>query len=138
MFTKKSSLVLKYTAFAALAIVVNLLTQKIALYLYTEVYSLYLALFLGTGAGLLVKYFLDKYYIFYYQTKNFQQDFRKFILYSIMGIVTTLIFWGSELLFNNLIYTNWAKYLGGALGLVLGYFVKYQLDKRFVFKHQHG
>jgi putative flippase GtrA len=127
-------LVIKYAIFAALATVVNLGTQKIVGSIYSGALSYWVALFGGTMTGLIVKYFLDKKYIFYYIVKTKSEDAKKFMVYSVMGIATTAIFWGFQTAFF-LLFPNWsdAKYLGAAIGLSIGYFVKYQLDKRFVF-----
>ena len=50
-----------------------------------------------------------------------------------MGIVTTLIFWGFEFSFGYFFETKQLRYLGGVIGLSIGYLAKYQLDKRYVF-----
>jgi putative flippase GtrA len=104
-----------------------------SLIIYSGQYSLYLAMFWGTLAGLIVKYILDKKYIFQFQTKDIKEDSFKFILYSLMGILTTLIFWGFELTFNAVFSLDSAKYVGAVIGLSIGYMTKYQLDKRYVF-----
>jgi putative flippase GtrA len=91
-------------------------------------------MFSGTLAGLVVKYILDKKYIFYHMPKNKKEDGIKFLLYSLMGVFTTLIFWGFEIAFDYLSDHKNAKYLGAVIGLSIGYIVKYYLDKRFVFK----
>lgn len=87
----------------------------------------------GTLAGLLVKYVLDKLYIFHYTAGSLFEDGRTFILYSCMGLFTTLVFWGTELAFDMLFEARSSRYLGAAVGLGLGYWLKYHLDKRFVF-----
>jgi putative flippase GtrA len=51
-----------------------------------------------------------------------------------MGLLTTVIFWGFEWAFQLLYETKEMRYLGGVIGLALGYLTKYQLDKRFVFR----
>ena len=51
-----------------------------------------------------------------------------------MGVVTTAIFWGMELTFNAIDSGNRSRFLGAVLGLAIGYFVKYHLDRRFVFE----
>lgn len=89
---------------------------------------------IGTIAGLIVKYILDKRYIFYYQTQKNIEDVIKFFIYSCMGIITTLIFWGTEILFYTLWQHGISKYIGAIIGLTIGYVTKYQLDKRYVFK----
>jgi putative flippase GtrA len=50
-----------------------------------------------------------------------------------MGGVTTIIFWGFELSFYYFFESTLMKYVGGGLGLILGYISKYFLDKKFVF-----
>jgi len=130
-------LVAKYSLFAVIATLVNLGTQWLLLLLDpsqpASEYWLLLALVAGTGTGLIAKYILDKRWIFYYQTATAKDDAQRFSLYTLMGIFTTVIFWGCELSFHYLLAADYAKYLGGAIGLSIGYYVKYQLDKRFVF-----
>lgn len=127
-------LTLKYAVFAVVATVVNLLTQRIMDSIYTGPLTYYVSLFAGTLTGLVVKYILDKRYIFYFVTKSRQEDARKFIIYSVMGVATTAIFWGFQTGFYLLWTENeYAKYIGAVIGLTIGYFTKYQLDKRFVF-----
>ncbi len=123
----------KYAFFAAVSIGVNLLSQRGSLAVYSGTGSIYSALAVGTLAGLLVKYLLDKHFIFYHSTACVKEDSCKFFLYSCMGIITTAIFWGTELAFYHLLQFGGAKYVGGATGLIVGYSIKYRLDKRFVF-----
>lgn len=132
----------KYTIFAAIATITNLgiqfLTIKIinimAINFLNNNLIVYVAMLTGTFFGLIVKYVLDKKYIFYYSVNSKTEDIKKFIIYSIMGIATTVIFWGTELLFHYLWKSDISKYIGGALGLLIGYTTKYFLDKHFVFK----
>ena len=127
-------LVLKYSFFALIATIINLFTQFISLAIYSQDFSLYIAMFFGTITGLIAKYILDKKYIFYYVVKDKKEDSQKFILYSIMGVFTTLIFWGFEIGFDYIFDSEIAKYIGAIIGLSIGYIVKYFLDKKFVFK----
>ena len=46
---------------------------------------------------------------------------------------TTAIFWGFEYGFWLAFGTARMRYLGGVIGLVIGYVTKYHLDKHFVF-----
>lgn len=127
-------LILKYSFFALIATIINLFTQFISLAIYSQNFSLYIAMFFGTLTGLIAKYILDKKYIFYYVIKDKKEDSQKFILYSIMGIFTTLIFWGFEIGFDYIFDSEIAKYIGAIIGLSIGYITKYFLDKKFVFK----
>lgn len=126
-------LVFKYALFAVIAMLANIGTQYVGLLVYSGEFALYLAIVFGTAVGLLVKYALDKKYIFYYFSKGVKDDFKKFVLYSIMGIATTLIFWGFELGFDAVFKIDSAKYIGAVIGLTIGCVIKFNLDKRFVF-----
>jgi len=123
----------KYIFFAAIAIVVNLVTQYLVLQSYTGFASLIVAMAFGVLAGLFIKYILDKKFIFYFETKGKKDEASKFFLYSFMGIFTTMIFAGTEYAFHYCFATEHAKYVGGFIGLTIGYCIKYYLDKRFVF-----
>ena len=123
-----------YTVFAIISTAVNLIFQYLSFTLYQGIFALYAAMFLGTLAGLVVKYILDKKYIFFHVSKNKKDDGKKFAIYSLMGVFTTCIFWGFEVGFDYAFGGEIAKYIGATVGLGLGYFVKYNLDKRFVFK----
>lgn len=128
------NMVVRYISFAIVSTLVNLLFQYISFYLYNGFLSLYVAMFLGTLSGLILKYILDKKYIFYHKPKNKKDDGKKFLLYSLMGLFTTFIFWGFEIGFDFIFEDEKAKYIGAILGLSIGYVVKYFLDKKFVFK----
>ena len=129
-------LVTLYAAFAAIAIGLNLGAQVLVIALYSAAYAVTLSMVVGTGTGLLVKYVLDKRHIFAYETENLAHDGRLFVLYSLMGVVTTALFWGVEWAFQWLFDSNAMRYLGGGIGLVVGYVIKYHLDKEFVFIDQ--
>ena len=58
-------LALKYTLFAVISTVINLLFQYSCFQIYSGFASLYIAMFVGTIAGLITKYILDKKWIFY-------------------------------------------------------------------------
>ena len=125
---------IKYTLFAILSTGFNLLFQYLSFLVYTDFASLYVAMLMGTLAGLILKYILDKKFIFYHKPKGKLDDAKKFIRYTIMGIFTTFIFWGTEIGFDMYFEEENAKYAGAVIGLGIGYIIKYFLDKRFVFK----
>ena len=126
-------LAIKYTVFAAISTLFNLLFQYFSFFVYTGFGALYVALFIGTLAGLVVKYILDKKFIFYHVIENKKDDAKKFALYSLMGVFTTVIFWGTEIAFDALFENPNAKYMGAVIGLSIGYVIKYFLDKKYVF-----
>jgi putative flippase GtrA len=122
-----------YSLYAVVATLANIGSQDITTRLYQGRFDITLSVLVGTAVGLLVKYVLDKKYIFKYRVANLAHDTRTFLLYISMGIITTLIFWGFEFTFEYLFETKTLRYLGGVIGLCIGYVVKYQLDKRYVF-----
>ncbi|SFV61192.1 hypothetical protein MNB_SV-6-940 [hydrothermal vent metagenome] len=124
---------IKYSIFALISTLFNLSFQYISFSIYDGFGSLYLAMFIGTLAGLIAKYILDKKFIFYHKPKDKKDDAKKFALYSLMGVFTTIIFWGTEIMFDMIFDSVNAKYLGAIIGLSIGYVIKYFLDKKFVF-----
>jgi putative flippase GtrA len=124
---------IKYIIFAIFSTFVNISFQYISFSIYDGFLSLYLAMFLGTLAGLVLKYILDKKYIFYHETKGKKDEGKKFFLYSLMGVFTTFIFWGFEIGFFYIFENQNAKYIGAVIGLSIGYITKYYLDKKYVF-----
>jgi putative flippase GtrA len=127
-------LAMLYMAFAIVATLCNILAQDICNYLYSGNFSILISIIIGTGFGLVVKYILDKKYIFQYKTKTAGHNRQIFFLYTMMGILTTMIFWGFEFGFHYIFETKEMRYLGGILGLMIGYICKYYLDKRYVFR----
>ena len=124
---------INYTIFAVLATIANIGSQEISIRLYDGLYSVAASVLAGTLVGLAVKYLLDKKYIFRFYVKNAAHDTQTFVLYTIMGIITTAIFWGFEFGADHLFQSKEMRYVGGIIGLAIGYYIKYQLDKQFVF-----
>ncbi len=127
------TLVLRYAAFAVIATLANLATQRAVLGFGQSAWFFMAAVGAGTLVGLVVKYILDKRWIFFDQETGLKNHGRKFTLYTVMGLVTTAIFWGTETLFWVIWQTTAMRELGAVIGLSIGYVVKYQLDRRFVF-----
>ena len=128
------NLTFKYILFCIFAILVNLVTQRIILGLILIENNYFFALVLGTLTGLITKYILDKNYIFSDYDNSIKNNSKKFTLYTFNGIFTTVIFWGTESLFFFVYATALARELGAVIGLSIGYFLKYRLDKKFVFQ----
>lgn len=131
--TGAAYIVFFYSLFALLATIVNIGSQAAFIAIYSQSYAIEISILVGTALGLLVKYILDKTYIFRFKTENLSHDGQLFFLYTVMGIATTILFWGVEYLFYVIFKTDIMRYVGGCIGLAIGYMAKYQLDKRFVF-----
>lgn len=128
-----AALPLRYAVFAAVATAINVGTQHLTLVAYGGAFALTAAMALGTGTGLVTKYILDKQYIFFDLDNSLRGHTVKFTLYTAMGLATTAIFWGTEILFHLLLPGAGMKYLGAVVGLAIGYVTKYRLDRRYVF-----
>lgn len=127
------TIALTYSFFAIIAIAANVLSQEMTIALYTGPYELAIAILVGTAIGLVIKFLLDRKYIFQADSKPLHKDASQFLAYATTGVLTTLLFWGSEITFDYVFATKEARYVGAVLGLSAGYYLKYQLDKRFVF-----
>lgn len=122
-----------YAAFSALAICVNIFTQIIAINLLNGPLAVSLSVLAGTATGLISKYALDKRFIFRYVPDSYADEATKLARYTTTGLFTTGLFWGTEYTFHTLFHTDAMRYLGGVVGLTIGYALKYHLDKRHVF-----
>ena len=127
------TLVFRYAFFAFLATLANLATQRLVLWFGDSGILFAMAVGAGTIVGLVLKYFLDKRWIFGDMSVGVKAHSKRFSLYTVMGIVTTAIFWGMETAFWLVWQTDAMRELGAVLGLSIGYVVKYNLDRRFVF-----
>lgn len=126
-------LAVRYTAFAAAAVLVNLVTQWLSFRLYQGPGELMVGIAAGTATGLVCKYGLDKFWIFEDRSYGIVENVHKFGFYSLTGVLTTAVFWGTEMSFAQL-GGEAMRYFGAALGLTVGYILKYHLDCRFVFR----
>lgn len=128
-----SKLAINYVGFALIATAANIGTQDLFIRAYSGDFAILASVMVGTGVGLVVKYILDKRYIFRFQARSVIHDTQTFGLYTVMGVLTTMVFWGFEFGFHHIFEAKEMRYLGGAMGLAIGYLTKYHLDKRYVF-----
>ena len=130
------TLINRYAAFAVIAITANLATQRLILQFGESGVHFAKAVGAGTIVGLIIKYTLDKRWIFYNSETGVRNHRRKLFLYAAMVMVTTVTFWGSETVFWLVWQTSMMREIGAIAGLSIGYAVKYNLDWRFVFVDQ--
>ena len=126
-------IVVLYALFAVIAIAANLSSQLLMTTLYKGPSAIAISIVVGTLVGLPIKYVLDKNFIFAFTANDIRHDGRLFTLYAFMALVTTAIFWATEWLFELVFHTNAMRLVGGAIGLIVGYLIKYRLDKKYVF-----
>lgn len=97
-----------YTAFAIVATLCNILAQDICNYLYSGDFSILISIIMGTGFELVVKYILDKKYIFQYKTETAGHNRHIFFPYiPLWASLLLLSFWGFE--FGFLIFSKQRK-----------------------------
>jgi putative flippase GtrA len=130
---RAAGIAVMYALFAALSSAINIGVQMLSIRAYSGPYGVELSILAGTAAGLPLRYLLEKRYIFAFRSRNIVHDGQLFVLYSFLGVFTTALFWSVEYGFHLLFDTAAARYAGGALGLALGFYVKYRLDKKYVF-----
>jgi putative flippase GtrA len=122
----------RYVFFATVAGLANIMAQEIIIRTVLSE-PIEVSILVGTVTGFLVKYLLDKRWVFLDVYEGRGAEIRKILVYGAFGVATTLLFWGIELSFWRVGRTAAAKYLGAVLGLSLGNWIKYLLDKHYVF-----
>lgn len=92
----RTNLILRYTGFTVIAMIVNLVVQQLIL-LGGPITPWFMTVFgAGTFIGLVIKYLLDKRWVFMNMSSGAAVLKRKFGLYTAMGLITTAVFWGTE------------------------------------------
>lgn len=127
------SIAVLYVLFAIFAILVNIATQILVFRVVWFAYAVPVSVAAGTLTGLVTKYLLDRNYVFHASPGPKRKEWRSFLMYVGTGALTTIIFWTTEFVFHYAFQAEMYRYLGGVLGLSLGYVVKYRLDRDLVF-----
>jgi putative flippase GtrA len=122
-----------YAAIALLATAANIGCQALVVAVYHGPYAIALSVLAGTATGLPIKYVLEKRLVFDFRAEGLAQDGRLFLLYTFFGAFTTALFWGTEYAFHLAFGSDAMRYVGAAIGLTLGYVLRYQLDRHYVF-----
>ncbi len=133
MIKRTRTIALLYVLFAAFSTALNIGAQILSIWLYKGLYAVEVSVLVGTATSFPLRYFLEKHHIFSFESKNVAHDSRLFVLYSLMSVFTTVIFWAVEYSFQWLFGTDTMRYIGGIIGLAIGFYIKYQLDKKYVF-----
>lgn len=140
-----------YAAFAVLSTIANIGTQMAVLHFWGDRNillgklipdwpalpreGLLMSIAAGTIIGLLVKFYLDRTFIFNSVTQaKTGARLAEFALYCCTAIITTLVFWGFEIAFEQIFQTAFMRYTGAVLGLTVGYLLKFFLDWKYVFR----
>jgi putative flippase GtrA len=124
---------IRYVVFAIVAGLTNIGAQEIFVRA-VPLAPIMGSIFSGTVLGFFVKYLLEKRWVFLDEYCGHVAEARKIVLYGVLGVGTTALFWGIELSFWYSLQTAEAKYIGAAIGLALANWIKYHLSKRYVFR----
>ncbi len=125
----------RYVFFAVIAGLSNLAAQEATVRIVPS-WPVMVSVLVGTGIGFFVKYALEKKWIFFDDYDGHAAEIRKIVVYGLFGVGTTILFWGIELGALWIWQTTTAKYVGAAIGLSLGNWIKYLLDKHYVFRRK--
>jgi putative flippase GtrA len=128
----------RYAIFAVIAGLANFGSQAAIILVSSGAWNAWIAMLAGTAVGMVVKYYLDRRWIYGFRSDSLTHEGRTFSLYTLFSILTTALFWGFEMGFFMIFNTTIAQFTGGAIGLTLGYVAKYQFDKKFTFRGAAG
>ncbi|MEP1144739.1 MAG: GtrA family protein [Henriciella sp.] len=124
-----------YWLAAVLAILINIGSQWAFVMTFGQSDTMVItSVLVGTITGFLAKYILDKVLVFEVAFEASGEEVRQFFFYGVTGVITTLIFWGTELGFHIAFEQEVMRYVGGVVGLCVGYCLKFVLDSMFVFR----
>lgn len=128
--------VARYAATAVLSVLANLVAQEATIRGLPDAH-LMVSILVGTLVGFFVKYLFDKTWTFREPYTTPLGEAQRVTLSGVFSVLTTLIFWAFELGFYAIWQTDFAKYSGAVLGLSIGYFLKFWLDRRHVFRESN-
>lgn len=135
-------MLIRYLIFAAIAIALNMLVFSAAKFILEQLFNYpdfaviikYTAKLMGIASGFMLKYILDKKYVFNDSKGTLQEEAQKVGIYGLLSIFTTLLLFVISEGVERIIDWKYEVYAGWLIGLIIGYLLKYFLDKRFVFK----
>jgi hypothetical protein len=79
-------LAIVYTIIALIATTANLGAQELTVRTWHGAFQVVISVLVGAGVGLVVKYVLDKIFIFRFRAASALHDLHTFILYTAMGV----------------------------------------------------
>jgi len=131
--------------FAFCSILINLTIQQISKILlkntqldFIHFFNLDIAFIIqlisGTVAGFIFKFIVDKFIVFREKHESIQKTSKQILVYLFFAVITTIIFWGFEISFNHFFVFCNRDLIGGFIGLIIGYTIKYLLDRKWVFE----
>ena len=80
MIKSATKIIVSYSLIAGLSTLINIGSQILSMLFYTGIYSVEASIFIGTLAGLPLRYILEKRYIFSFLSRDMKHDSQLFIL----------------------------------------------------------
>ena len=123
-----------YYAFALVAVGLNVLVQHLVFISLTHSHAIFIAMLIGAAVALVAKYFLDRKFVF---LKTSSANRRELFWYALTGGLITIVFFVAEYVIWDAYKTGLARDIGIVVGMLLGYTLKYFIDKHLVFSDKH-
>lgn len=147
-----------YFLFAAAMILLNYFIQKVNQLIFYPlicanfgdnpiIYSLYcstipynmhqlIGSILAVGITYLIKFFLDKYFVFKKAGSRLKDTSKEFLKYFLFAILTTIENIGIQFLLTNFLHTSLE--ISFIIALSIGYLTKFFLDRKYVFTQDYS
>ena len=137
-----------YVIFAVFSILLNCFTQIIFQFVFDRAnftilsqaifgeitIGFCLKMLTATIVGFVFKFIVDKFIVFEQNSDSLSKSIKQVILYGSFAVVTTAIFWATEMFFKMAFKTQTAEIIGAVIGLTVGYTIKFIFDKNVVFR----
>lgn len=123
-----------YLLFGFLASALNIGSQAISFYFMgRDTQDVFIAMVVGTAVGFVFKYYVDKKVIFKHTSITVSMEGVVALKYTLFSILTTLVYILFEMFAHTYFEHCCKEEVGAALGLLVGYIIKYYLDKHYTF-----
>ncbi len=128
-----------YWFFVVLSIALNISIQEIVFFLESKdsiLQASMVAMIIAIIITFIFKYIADKKYVYKYEIEK-MYDKKSLVFYLIFSLFTTFLFFVVELFFIFVLKDiEFKKEIGATLGLLIGYIIKFILDKNITFKEK--
>ena len=125
-------MIIRYLILCFFAIFLNIVSQQIFLLFFAGPYSIEISILIGTIMTFFLRFYLEKNFVFLKDKFSFKTESMLY-MYFVSSIFTTLIFWIFEYSFHLFFDTDFLRYIGATIGLLVGFYIKYKIDKGLTF-----
>tara|TARA_B100000989_G_scaffold299003_1_gene291845 strand:- start:5206 stop:5595 length:390 start_codon:yes stop_codon:yes gene_type:complete len=122
----------KYILVSLISIIANIALQILFLEVYTKMYRVELSIIIATALTMPARYVLERKFIF--SRIRYSSDTKSFLVYTFSACIATVIFIVTEYVFHLVFANDALRYLGGMIGLSLGFYFKFWFDTLKVYE----